>query len=211
MRRYRVLIADDHAIVMEGLVSLLKEHDFDVVAAVGDGHQLMEAARRLRPDVIVTDLSMPGLSGLDVLTRLKAEHIDSKVIVLTMHHDADLATQAMRSGASGFLLKLSAGEELLTAIHQALEGRVYLTPALTKEVIERMAAPRDQVEPQLTERQREVLRLIAEGRRMKEIAATLRLSTRTVETHKYQMMQALGVASTAELVKYAIKHRLVAD
>jgi two-component system, NarL family, response regulator NreC len=211
MRRYRVLVADDHAIVMEGLVSLLKEHDFDVVAAVGDGHQLMEAAKRLRPDVIVTDLSMPGLSGLDVLTRLKAEHSDSKVIVLTMHHDADLATQALRSGASGFLLKLSAGEELLTAIHQALEGRVYLTPALTREVMERMAAPRDQVEPQLTDRQRDVLRLIAEGRRMKEIAATLRLSTRTVETHKYQMMQALGVASTAELVKYAIKHRLVAD
>jgi len=167
MRRYRVLVADDHAIVMEGLVSLLKEHDFDVVAAVGDGHQLMEAAKRLRPDVIVTDLSMPGLSGLDVLTRLKAEHSDSKVIVLTMHHDADLATQAMRSGASGFLLKLSAGEELLTAIHQALEGRVYLTPALTREVMERMAAPRDQVEPQLTDRQRDVLRLIAEGRRMK--------------------------------------------
>jgi two-component system, NarL family, response regulator NreC len=211
MRRYTVLVADDHAIVKEGLVSLLKDHDFDVVGAVGDGQQLLDAARRLRPDLIVTDLSMPGLSGLDVLTRLKAEHVDSKIIVLTMHNDADLATRAMRAGASGFLLKHSAGEELLKAVQQAVEDRVYLTPALTKEVIERMAIPQDQAEPQLTTRQREVLRLILEGRRMKEIAATLHLSARTVETHKYQMMKTLGVYSTAELVKYAIEHRLIAD
>jgi len=210
-RRYSVIVADDHAIVKEGLVSLLKEHGFDVVGAVGDGHALMNEARRLRPDLIVTDLSMPGLSGLDVLTRLKTEHIDSKVIVLTMHHDADLATAAMRAGASGFLLKHAAGEELLTAIDQAVEGRVYLTPALTKEVIERMAAPPDQSEPQLTSRQRDVLRLIAEGRRIKEIAAALQLSARTVESHKYQMMQTLGVSSTADLVKYALKHRLIAE
>jgi DNA-binding NarL/FixJ family response regulator len=206
-----VLVADDHAIVKEGLVSLLKDHDFDVVGAVGDGHQLLDAARRLRPDLIVTDLSMPGLSGLDVLTRLKAEHVDSKIIVLTMHNDADLATRAMRAGASGFLLKHSAGEELLKAVQQAVEDRVYLTPALTKEVIERMAIPQDQAEPQLTTRQRDVLRLILQGRRMKEIAATLHLSARTVETHKYQMMKTLGVYSTAELVKYAIEHRLIAD
>ena len=211
MRRYSVLVADDHAIVKEGLVSLLKEHDFDVVGAVGDGQALLDAARRLRPDVIVTDLSMPGLSGLDVLTRLKAERVDSKVIVLTMHHDADLATRAIRAGASAFLLKHSAGEELLTAVHQALEGRMYLTPALTKEVIERMAVPADQSEPQLTARQRDVLRLILKGQRMKEIGATLRLSARTVETHKYQIMQTLGVDSMAALVKYAIEHRLIAD
>jgi DNA-binding NarL/FixJ family response regulator len=210
MRRHTVLIADDHAIVKEGLVRLVAEHDFDVVGAVGDGHELMAAAKRLRPDVIVTDVSMPGLSGLDVLTRLKSEHVDSKVIVLTMHHDGELAARAMRAGASGFLLKQSAGEELLTAMHQALQGRVYLTPALTREVIERMAAPPEEAEPQLTSRQLEVLRLILDGRRMKEIAATLRLSARTVETHKYQMMQVLGVESTAELVKYAIEHRLIA-
>jgi DNA-binding NarL/FixJ family response regulator len=211
MRQYTVLVADDHAIVKEGLVSLLKEHDFDVVGAVGDGQELIDAARRLRPDVIVTDLSMPGLSGLDVLTRMKAARIDSKVIVLTMHHDADLATQAMRAGASAFLLKHSAGEELLTAIQQALEGRMYLTPALTREVMERMSASPDQTEPQLTARQRDVLRLIADGRRMKEIAAALELSSRTIETHKYQIMQTLGVSSTAELVKYAIRHHLIAD
>ena len=211
MRRYTVLIADDHAIVKEGLVSLLKEHDFDVVAAVGDGHELIAAARRLRPDVIVTDVSMPGLSGLDVLTRLKAEHVESKVIVLTMHHDGELATRAMRAGASGFLLKQSAGEDLLTAIHQALAGRVYLTPALTKEVIERMGAAPDQSAPTLTERQLDVLRLILDGRRAKEIATSLQLSPRTVESHKYQIMQTLGVGSTTELVRYAIEHRLIAD
>ena len=193
MRKHTVVIADDHAIVREGLVALLKEHDFDVVAAVGDGHELLAAARRLRADVVVTDLSMPGLSGLEVMTRLKAEHIDSKVIVLTMHQDAELATRAMRAGARAYLLKHSAGEELLTAIRQVMEDRAYLTPALTKEVIERMSSPGDQAAPELTMRQREVLRLILEGRRMKEIAATLQLSSRTVETHKYQMMQTLGV------------------
>jgi DNA-binding NarL/FixJ family response regulator len=131
-RRTTVLIADDHAIVMEGLVSLLKEHDFDIVGAVGDGEKLLEAARRLKPDVIVTDLSMPGLTGLDVLVKLQEERLHSKVVVLTMHNDAVRATQALKAGASAFLLKESAGEELVTAIHQALQGRVYLTAAVTR-------------------------------------------------------------------------------
>jgi DNA-binding NarL/FixJ family response regulator len=209
MRPHTVLVADDHAIVKEGLVTLLKEHNFDVVGAVGDGDRLVDEAKRLRPDVIVTDISMPGLSGLEVLTRLKAEHVDSKVIVLTMHNDAELATRAMRAGASGFLLKHSAGDELLNAIGQALQGRVYLTPALTKDVMTRMAS--SEHEPQLTARQRDVLRLILQGQRMKEIAVTLNLSPRTVETHKYELMENLGVHSTAELVKYALEHRLIAD
>ena len=211
MRKYTVIIADDHTIVREGLVALLKEHDFDVVAAVGDGHELMAAARRLHADLVITDLSMPGLSGLEVLTRLKAEHIDSRVIVLTMHHDAELATRAMRAGARAYLLKHAAGEELLAAIRQVMENRTYLTPALTREVIERMSSPGEQSPPELTMRQRDVLRLILEGRRMKEIAASLQLSARTVETHKYQMMQSLGVESTAQLIKYALEHRLVVD
>ena len=209
MRRPTVLIADDHAIVKEGLVGLLKEHDFDVVGAVGDGQLLVDEARRLRPDLIVTDMSMPGLSGLDVLERLKSDRLHSKVIMLTMHNDAELATQVIRAGASGFLLKHSAGEELLSAIDQVLQGRTYLTPAMTKDVMVRMAVPAS--EPQITARQREVLRLILKGQRMKEIAAALDLSPRTVETHKYEMMEALGVHSTPELVKYAIEHRLVAD
>ena len=210
LRRPTVLIADDHAIVKEGLVGLLKEHDFDVVGAVGDGQLLVDAAKRLRPDVIVTDMTMPGLSGLDVLERLKSDRLQSKVIMLTMHNDAELATQAIRAGASGFLLKHSAGEELLTAIDQVLQGRTYLTPALTRDVMVRMAAP-PSAEPQLTARQRDVLRLILKGQRMKEIASALDLSPRTVETHKYDLMEALGVHSTPELVKYAIEHRLVAE
>jgi DNA-binding NarL/FixJ family response regulator len=210
-RRITVLVADDHAIVKEGLVRVLEEHDFEVVGAVGDGESLMTAARQLRPDVIVTDLTMPGLSGLDVLVLLKAEHTDSKVVVLTMHNDGDKAAQSLRAGASAFLLKESAGDELVNAIRQALQGRVYLTPAVTRAVMERMAAADGPSEPALTPRQRDVLRLIVKGQRMKEIAAALQLSTRTVETHKYQMMEVLGVHSTAELIKYAILRRLIAD
>lgn len=207
MRQTTVLVADDHTIVKEGLVTLLKAHDYDVVGAVGNGQELIESARRLRPDVIVTDLSMPELGGIDVLPLLKADRIDSKVIILTMHNDGERAAQAIRAGASGFLLKESAGEELINAIQQALQGRVYLTPAVTRAAMERMSSPGADL-PQLTPRQREVLRLIAQGQRMKEIAASLQLSPRTVETHKYEMMQALGLNSTAELIRYAIEHRL---
>jgi DNA-binding NarL/FixJ family response regulator len=209
-RRTTVLVADDHAIVLEGLVSLLKDYAFEVVGAVGDGEKLVEAARRLKPDVIVTDLSMPGLSGLEVLTILKQERIESKVVVLTMHHDASWATQALKAGASAFLLKASAGEELVSAIQQALQGHVYLAAAVTQAVIDQIA---DSGAPpsQLTARQIEVLRLIVKGQRMKEIASTLNLSTRTVETHKYEMMQVLGLRTTAELVRYAIEHRVVGD
>jgi len=210
-RRTTVLIADDHAIVTEGLVSLLTEHDFEVVGAVGDGAKLFEAAMQLKPDVIVTDLSMPGLSGLEVLAKLKAERINSKIVVLTMHHDAARATQALKSGASAFLLKESAGEELVTAIREALQGHVYLTAAVTKAVIAQMTEGGGQPAPELTTRQIEVLRLIVKGQRMKEIASVLNLSTRTVETHKYEMMQVLGLKSTAELVRYALEQRIVGD
>jgi two-component system, NarL family, response regulator NreC len=152
---------------------------------------------------------MPVLSGLETLRRLKAEHIDAKVIFLTMHADAQLATEALRAGASGYVLKHSAGEELIRAIQEVVEGRVYLTPLLTKDVITTLTEPTTQPAVQLTPRQREVLQLIAEGRRMKEIAAALQLSTRTVETHKYEMMRALGADSTAGLVRYAIQLGLV--
>jgi DNA-binding NarL/FixJ family response regulator len=145
------------------------------------------------------------------LSRLKAERVDSKVVVLTMHDDAELATVAIRRGASGFLLKEAAGEELIAAIRQALQGRIYLTPTLTRGVMEHMAGSPGALEPQLTPRQRDVLRLIVKGQRMKEIAANLGLSTRTVETHKYEMMQTLGLHSTAELVRYALDRRLAPD
>jgi DNA-binding NarL/FixJ family response regulator len=207
-RRTKVLLADDHAIVAEGLATLLKDH-FDLLETVGDGSALIDAARKLRPDVIVTDIAMPVLSGLEALRRLKATRNEAKVIFLTMHADAQLATEAFRAGASGYVLKQSAGEELIAAIEEVLKGRTYLTPLITKNVIANLT---ESTPPtvKLTPRQREVLRLIADGRRMKEIGAILELSTRTVESHKYEMMRALGVQSTAELVRYAIQIGLAA-
>jgi DNA-binding NarL/FixJ family response regulator len=208
MRHARVLLADDHTMVAQGLASLLQD-DFDLVGTVGDGQALIDAAQRLRPDVIVADMAMPVMDGLEALQRLKAARLDVKVIFLTMHADAQLATEALRAGASGYVLKHAAGEELITAIQEVLQGRTYLTPLIAKDVITSLMAPEKHATVTLTPRQREVLRLIAGGRRMKEIAATLQLSTRTVETHKYDMMRARGVQSTAELVRYAIHLGLV--
>jgi DNA-binding NarL/FixJ family response regulator len=208
MRLNTVVVADDHTIVREGLVGLLRDHQFDVVGSVGDGRQLLDAARQHRPDIIVTDISMPGLSGLDVMPHLKTASPHTRVIVLTMHEDAELAARALRAGASGFLLKDSAGEELVNAVRQALQGRIYLTPVLTRQVMARMADAGVPEGPRLTPRQIDVLRLVVEGKRMKEIGAILQLSSRTVETHKYELMSVLGVHSTAELVKYAIQNRL---
>jgi DNA-binding NarL/FixJ family response regulator len=182
---------------------------FDLVGIVGNGNELIESARKFRPDVIVADIAMPVLSGMEALRRLKATRSEAKVIFLTMHADAQLATEAFRAGASGYVLKQSAGEELIAAIQEVLQGRTYLTPLMTKDVIATLTKPAPQPAVKLTPRQRDVLRLIAEGRRMKEIAATLELSTRTVETHKYEMMRALGVESTAELVRYAMQIGLV--
>jgi DNA-binding NarL/FixJ family response regulator len=207
-RRARVLLADDHAIVAEGLSTILKSR-FDLVGTVGDGSQLIDATRKLRPDVIVADIDMPVLSGLEALRRLKAAKSEAKVILLTMHADAQLATEACRAGAAGYVLKQSAGEELIAAIQEVLQGRTYLTPLITKEVIASLTETMPELAVKLTPRQREVLQLIAEGKRMKEIGAILELSTRTVETHKYEMMRALGVESTAELVRYAIQIGLV--
>jgi DNA-binding NarL/FixJ family response regulator len=206
-RRLTVLLADDHAIVAEGLASIL-QREFSLIGTVADGAQLVEAARRLRPDVIVTDVAMPGMSGLEALTRLKAEGIPAKVIFLTMHADAQLAAEALRAGASGFVVKHAAGKELIAAIHTALRGGRYLTPHLAPDVLTTLAdGGRSGA---LTPRQREVVALIAEGRTMKEVAAVLGLSPRTVETHKYQVMQALGLKTTTDIIRYAIEHGLVA-
>lgn len=208
--RPTVVLADDHVIVRDGIAKLLDDFGFEVIGTVGDGQALLEAAKRLDPDVIITDISMPGpINGLDAVGRLRAAGTRSKIIVLTMHHDAELAAHATRAGASGYLLKHSAGEELVSAIEQVLQGRVYLTPAVTRELLERLTTGPGREAPQLTPRQREVLRLIADGMRMKEIGATLGLSTRTVETHKYEIMRILGVDSTAALVRYALEHGLI--
>lgn len=211
MNKPSILLADDHTIVAEGLQSLL-EGKFDFVGRVADGRALVEAAKRLTPTLIVADISMPLLNGLDAARILQRDGLRSKIIFLTMHSDSNLVAEAFRAGASGYLLKQSAGEELAQAIEQVLAGRAYITPLIASDLISFLVdsgkqQSRSAVE--LTPRQREVLQLIAEGRTMKEIASLLGISTRTAETHKYEMMQSLGVQTTAELIRHAVKINLV--
>jgi DNA-binding NarL/FixJ family response regulator len=210
-RRPRVLLCDDHLLVAEALKSLLAP-EFDLVGVVEDGRAMIEAAGTLRPDVIVADVSMPHLNGIDALVRLRQGGDHTPVVFLTMHRDVAFARRALEAGASGFVLKHSAPAELLTAIRAALEGQVYLTPQLAGEVLDSMKqGPGKAADPvvSLTPRQREIVQLVAEGRSAKEIAATLSISTRTVEFHKYQMMETLGLHTTSELIHFAIKHGLV--
>jgi DNA-binding NarL/FixJ family response regulator len=209
--RPRVLLADDHLMVAEALKSLLSP-EFDLVGVVEDGRALLEAAGRLRPDVIVADVTMPHLNGIDALVRLRQDGDRTPVVFLTMHRDVSFARRALEAGASGFVLKHSAPVELIAAIRAALQGKTYLTPQLTGEVLQAMKEGPEQVgEPidSLTPRQREVLQLLAEGRSAKEIASSLEISTRTVEFHKYQAMETLGLHTNAELIHFAIKHGLV--
>jgi DNA-binding NarL/FixJ family response regulator len=207
-----VLLADDHTIVAEGLEGLLKDR-FKLVGTVRDGRALLAAADHLRPDVIVTDICMPLLNGLDAVRQIKISLPKTKVVVLTMHADPHLAVQAFRAGASAYLLKVSSGEELVRAIDEALRGRVYLSSLISKDLISVLLEAKGDLavgKSQLTPRQREVLQLIAEGRTMKDIASILNISRRTAETHKYGMMEKLGVDTTASLVQYAIRLKLVA-
>ena len=207
MPRPTVLLADDHAIVAEGISRLLEDR-FELVGIVSDGSALLAAVQEHRPDLIVLDISMPGMSGLEAMRRLKEQAPEARVVFLTMHADAQIAAEALRSGASGFVLKVSAGEELITALEHVLEGRVYLTPRLTGDVL--VALDEGALaKAHITHRQLEVLRLMAEGRRMKEIASILGLSTRTIEGYKYEMMSALNVDNTAELIRHAIRHGLI--
>jgi DNA-binding NarL/FixJ family response regulator len=194
--------------VAEGLATRL-HRPVDLVGTVGDGRQRLEAARALRPDVIVADMAMPVVRGLAARRQLTAERLDANVILLTMHADAQLATEAWRAGASGDVLKHAAGEERMRAMQAVVEGRVSLTPRLTKDVLTPCTEPTPQPAVPLTPRQREGLQRLAAGRRMQEIAATLQLSTRTVKTHNYQLMRRLGVDSTAALVRSALELGLV--
>ena len=208
LQRPRVLLADDHRLVAEGVKSLLAA-DFDLVGVVEDGRALVAAARTLQPDVIVADISMPHLNGFDALARLRQDNSRVRVVFLTMHQDVVYARRALEAGALGYVLKHSAPAELITAIRAALEGKTYLTPALAGEVVQSLKTDpgnaRDPVAA-LTPRQREILCLLAEGRSAKEIGAALAISARTVEFHKYHMMEALGLKTSAELVHFALKH-----
>ena len=203
-----VLLVDDHKVVAEGLVSLLSEY-YEIAATIADGRLVLDAVCRLRPDVILLDLSMPNVSGLEVIRQLKEHGLEFNAVVLTMHADPSLAVEVLKAGARGFVLKESSGEELLTAIDVVLRGGTYLASALTKDIVTLMVGAADPSRVELTPRQREVLRLIVLGQRAKEIGGTLDMPTRTVEATKYRMMQALNVHSTAELVRYALEHHLV--
>lgn len=171
----------------------------------------MEAVQRLKPDIVVSDVTMPVMSGLDALRQLKTGGSKARFIFLTVHADPQLATQAIREGACGYLLKAAAGEELIDAIRAVMAERIYLTPHITRDVLQTMSRTRGDDRPSLSPRQLELLRLIAQGKRMKEIAAQLNISVRTVEDHKSQLLAALGAKSTADLVKFAVKQGLIPE
>jgi DNA-binding NarL/FixJ family response regulator len=210
--RPKVLLADDHRIVAEGLKGLLAG-EFELVGLVEDGRELVKEAKKLRPDVIVADITMPHLNGIDALDALKKNDPRVKVVFLTMHREVAYARRALEAGASGYVLKHSAPDELVLAIRAALNGQKYITPALAGEVlasIQKDPGPSKDPASALTPRQRQILQLLAEGKTAKEISALLGISTRTVEFHKYEMMQSAGIATSAELVHFAIKHGIVA-
>jgi DNA-binding NarL/FixJ family response regulator len=209
IRRPRVLLADDHALVRAAFEQLLKPA-CDVVAAVPDGRALLELAPRLKPDVIVADISMPLLNGLDACQQLRPRLPDTKWVFVTVSEDPDMAVEAFRVGASGYLLKASAAGELFAAIETAMRGGRHLTPLIRKRAS--LAGFLSQAHPhehELTARQREVLQLLAEGRPMKEVAAVLGVSARTVAFHKYQIMRRLGATSGAALVQHAVRLGLI--
>jgi len=213
MPRTRLLLADDHAVVAQGLEALLKD-SFELVGIVHDGRSLLDAVEELRPDVVVTDISMPLLNGIDAIRQIRERRPNTRVVVLTMHRETQLAIDAFRAGASGYMLKVSPAEELITAIQQVAQARAYVTTLLSKDLItvllEAGGRPPAEGSP-LTPRQREVLQLVAEGKTMKEVAAILEISPRTAESHKYEIMQALGVQTTAELVQCAVRMKLVGE
>jgi DNA-binding NarL/FixJ family response regulator len=209
MTRPRVLLADDHALLLAAFEKLLKD-ECDIVGQVADGRALVAAAEALKPDVVLLDISMPLLNGLDAGRQIKQKFRDVKLVFLTMNEDPDLAAHAFRSGASAYLLKRSAASELMTAIREVMRGRSYITPLVAGGLVGSLLHIEEhKLDPELTPRQREVLQLLAEGRSMKEIASLLNLTPRTVAFHKYRMMEQLKVKSTAELVQYAVKHHIV--
>lgn len=212
LKRPRILLADDHRLVAEGLKSLLSA-EFELVGVVEDGRALLEAARKLRPDVIVADITMPHLNGIDALVQLKQADAHVRVVFLTMHPEVAYARRALEAGAAGYVLKHSAPAELTTAIRAALDGKTYVSPAVAGDVLRVMNGKSAQVADPvtaLTPRQREILQLLAEGRSAKEIGVALSVSARTVEFHKYQMMERLDLHTNAELVHFALKHGIAA-
>ncbi|HEX9191673.1 MAG TPA: response regulator transcription factor [Candidatus Deferrimicrobiaceae bacterium] len=210
MAKIRVLIADDHKIILAGLVGLL-EPEFELVGTAEDGKALVSEAVRLRPDVVVVDISMPKLNGIEAFRQIRNIAPGTKAVFLTMHHDAAYAAEAFESGASAYVLKHSAPAELVTAIREAMNGGIYVTPLIAGELMKSYRNnDRDKdLAAKLTGRQKEILQLLTEGNSAREIAARLNISPRTVEFHKYNMMAEWNLKTSADLIRFAIKHGLV--
>lgn len=211
MRLPRVILADDHVLVAEALGQMIAPH-FEVIATVTNGHALLDVAASLKPDVIVADIGMPLLNGMEAARQVKEKMPAVKIVFLTMHDDPELAVQAMKTGASAYLLKKSAASELLQAIRVALRGNSYITPQIARGMEECFIRnPSGRSHPRsITSRQRQVVQLLVEGKSMKEAADLLRVTPRTIAFHKYQIMQELGIRTNAELVRFAIRNHLVA-
>ena len=210
----RAIIIDDEPMAIETLEIILKKKckdDVKVVATSNSPRLGKTLIEEHQPDLVFLDIEMPGMSGIDAMRLLKAEGSEARFIFLTIHTEARLAAEAMRSGASGYLLKQAAGNELFDAIQAVMSGRTYLTPLITGDVLRTLTSPTDAAERELTARQREVLRLLAQCKRMKEIASELDISVRTVENHKAQLLQVLSLGSTADLVRFAIKQHIVPE
>jgi DNA-binding NarL/FixJ family response regulator len=211
MARPRVLLADDHVLVAEAFKKVL-EPEFEVVETVADGRALLDAAQRLKPDIALLDLGLPLLNGMDAGKQLKKLLPKTKIIVLTMSEDYDLASVALREWASGYLLKKSAATELIQAMREVLKGKSYVTSYVAKRLLEDFVRdPRTDRIKHLTPRQREVLQLLAEGRTMKEVAAVLNVTTRTVAFHKYRLMEEFNLKNNSDLVRFAIKEHLLSS
>jgi len=212
VNRARILIADDHNLVAE-LCKQLLETEFDVVGLVADGRALVRAVRELKPDVIVVDVAMPILNGLDAGRQVKAMLPSIKLVYLTMNADPEIAAEAFARGASGYLLKTCASSEMVLAVREVLRGKTYLSRALSRDAVDVLRWQHKELvdeNERLTDRQREVLQLLAEGKVMKEVGGILNMTTRTVAYHKYRIMEVLGAKSNAELVKYAVRSHIVA-
>ncbi|HTP67812.1 MAG TPA: response regulator transcription factor [Dongiaceae bacterium] len=210
MSRTRVMLADDHTILVEAFRKLLEPH-YDVVGAVADGRSLLDIAPQLKPEVVILDIGMPLMNGLEAGQRLKELMPTVRLVILTMNDDPDLAVEAMRTGASAYLLKNSAAEELLRAIEIALKGKTYVTPLIAKGMQDAFIRNPDATGQAkvLTPRQREVVQLLAEGKSMKEAADILKIKERTVAFHKYRAMEELNLTTSAELVQFAIKSKIL--
>lgn len=209
MGKPRVLLADDHILVVEAFKKLL-ESEFEIVGIAPDGRTLLSLAPRVKPDVVVLDLGMPLLNGMDAGEQLKKMLPQTKIIVLTMSEDFDLAAHALRNWASAYLLKKSVGSELVKAIRTVLKGGSYVTPKVATRLLEEFVRdPRPGRAKSLTVRQREVLQLLAEGRTMKEVATVLHVATRTIAFHKYRIMEEFGLKTNSDLVRFAIKEHVV--